>query len=124
MSTLDPSDYNWVVRKYSTFSFDISVLDSNGSPVDITGCTARLQVRAADGSAILLELSTSNGKLLIDGTNGRIYGSSSGAIALSVAETTAITWSKAAYDLLLTFPNGERDKLQRGYFIVDQGITQ
>jgi hypothetical protein len=74
-------------------------------PVDLVGSTAQLMIRDAAG-ALLLELSTGNGRLVA--SDGRLV------ITLSAAETAAITWRSARYDLELTMSNGDVTRWAQG----------
>ena len=64
------------------------------SPVNLTGYTARMQVRGelAD-DAVLLELTTENGGITLGGAAGTID------LHISAAATAAFTWEAGVYDL-------------------------
>jgi hypothetical protein len=69
--------------------------------VNLTGWTARMQIRASLTSPTVLEsLTTENGGIVLGGTAGSIE------IKLTNAQTTAITWSRAVYDLELISSGG------------------
>jgi hypothetical protein len=84
------------------------------APVDMTGCSAQMMVRDAAG-ALLLDLSTANGRLVFG--DGRIV------ITLTAAETAAITWTKGVYDLELTMSNGEVTRWAQGDAVVNRENT-
>jgi hypothetical protein len=72
----------------------------NNQPVDLTGWHAMAQFRAkADDAEALLTLSTDTGGIVL-GANGSID------IKLTRAQTTALTWRSAAWDLSLKDPDG------------------
>ena len=57
----------------ATFSKVFTCRDAAGVLVDLTGYTARMQVRATYASpTTLLDLTTENGKLVLGGANGTI----------------------------------------------------
>jgi hypothetical protein len=71
-------------------------------PVNLTGATARLQVRSnVVATTVLLELTTSNGGISLGGTDGSIE------LFLSPSATTAIPWSLGVYDLFVYMPSGD-----------------
>jgi hypothetical protein len=84
------------------------------APVDLTGCSAQMMVRDASG-ALLLDLSTANGRLVFG--DGRIV------ITLTAAETAAITWTKGVYDFELTMSNGEVKRWAQGDAVVSRENT-
>lgn len=86
-------------------------------PVDLTGATARMQIRDKPGGALLLELSTAAGGLAITGA-GTIERT------LSAAITAAITWCDAVYDLEVTYPDGTVHRYFEGSVSVSPEVTR
>lgn len=86
-------------------------------PVDLTGATARMQIRAGVGGAVLLELTTENGALAIAGL-GTI------TRTLSAAQTAALTWTDGVYDLEVQFPDGTVQRYLQGAVTVGPEVTR
>lgn len=86
-------------------------------PVDLTGATARMQIRAQLGGAVLLELTTENGALAITGL-GTI------TRTLSAAQTAALTWTDGVYDLEVQFPDGTVQRYMQGAVTVGPEVTR
>ncbi len=73
-------------------------------PKDITGYTARMQIRAdVDGTIILHELTTSNGGISVGGADGKV------SLLILDTASTAFTWNDAVYDLELIDTPGTGD---------------
>lgn len=69
------------------------------TPVNLTGCTAKMQIRDKVGSStVLLELTTENGGIVLGGVTGSIE-----FCKLSAATTSQIAWRIGVYDLKITF---------------------
>ena len=69
--------YDINAQEYSTFNFHVEYYDDNNNAVDLTGYTARLQVRPYTESSIkYLDISTSG--VTHGGSTGAIYGTTSG----------------------------------------------
>lgn len=85
-------------------------------PVDLTGATARMQIRAQLGGAVLLELTTENGALAITGL-GTI------TRTLSAAQTAALAWTEAVYDLEVQYPDGTVQRYLQGAVTVSREVT-
>lgn len=65
--------YNIIADQGTTFTRNITYLDNAGLPVNLTGYTAKMQVRpATDSSTVLVELSTANGRITLGGALGTI----------------------------------------------------
>lgn len=88
-------------------------------PVDLTGCTARMQVRSTvDNDTVLLELTTGNGRIALGGVDGTI------TLQLTAAETQALTWRNAVYDLEVVHPGGQVRRLVEGAVKVKPEVTR
>lgn len=88
-------------------------------PVDLTGCTARMQVRAKiDSTDTLLNLTTENGGINLGGTAGTV------TVFLSATATAALTWKSGVYDLEVQFGNGDVRRLLAGSVAVSPEVTR
>jgi hypothetical protein len=92
---------------------------ATGTPIDLTGCTARMQVRAEITSAdILLELTTENGGITLGGAAGTID------LYVSDEATGAFTWDGGVWDLEIVHPSGEVTRLCQGSVSVSPEVTR
>lgn len=90
-----------------------------GTPIDLTGCTARMQIREEKtASAVLLELTTENGRLTITPEEGRVD------LLLTDEETTEVTWETGVWDLEIVHPGGEVTRLVEGTVSVSLEVTR
>lgn len=87
-------------------------------PVDITGYTADMQVRYATDTAIIVELSTANGRAVISGALGKV------TLTLTASQTAALAANNYIYDLNLTAPDSTVTKILTGAFVVAESVTQ
>ena len=85
-------------------------------PVDLTGATARMQIRAGLGGAVLLELTTENGGLAITGPGTLTR-------TLSATETAALTWTDGVYDLEVEYADGTVQRYLQGTVTVSREVT-
>jgi len=85
-------------------------------PIDLTGATARMQIRARIGGELLLELTTENGGLAFTGP-GTI------TRTLSAAQTAALTWAEAVYDLEVEYADGTVQRYLQGDVTVSREVT-
>jgi hypothetical protein len=93
------------------------VLEYN-EPVDLTGYTARMQIREKVTSETVLEtLTTSNGKILINNTAKTI------SMILSAATTEAYTWKTGVYSLEME-KDGVVVPLLYGSVAVEREVTR
>lgn len=93
--------------------------ESDATPEDYTGCTARMQVRATLGSAtVLFELTTANGGIVLDGDTL--------TLELSPAQTAALaygrippSWVCAVGHVEVIRPNGDVERQYEIQFCLD-----
>jgi hypothetical protein len=91
----------------------------NGSPVNLTGYTARLQARANQSYDPMLSLTSSaGGGITLSAVDGRI------TIMISADLTSGLHAGKHKYDLELVSAGGDVTRLVKGMFIVSEGITE
>lgn len=76
-------------------------VQSTNAPMNLTECSIKMQVRPCKGSTtVLLEASTANSKIVLtDAVNGKWQ------IDLSPTDTAALSFTKAEYDIDITFPS-------------------
>ena len=92
-----------------------------GVPMDFTGCTARLQVRAEIESVdVLLELTTENGGIVLGGAAGTID------LWVGATETTTFTWDSGVWALEIQYPTGADyvDRLIEGSIVVSPEVPR
>lgn len=88
-------------------------------PVDLTGCTARMQVRERVNSlSTLLDLTTENGGIILGGTAGTV------TVYLSATATAALEWRAGVYDLEIQFGSGDVRRLLAGTAVVLPEVTR
>ncbi len=92
----DTPKVNLVLNQGSTFKHRFKWTDSRKKAIDITGYTARMQIRSSVSDAtVLASLTTENGGIVLGGALGTID------LYISHTATTAYTWTKAVYDIEL-----------------------
>jgi len=88
-------------------------------PVDLTGCTARMQIRADITSTTpLITLTTENGGITLGDTAGTIE------LYISDADTADITWTAGVYDLEIILANTDVRRLLYGTVTVTPEVTR
>lgn len=88
-------------------------------PVDLNGCTARMQIRASiEDAAPLITLTTENGGITLDGYDGTIE------LYISDTDTADIAWTSGVYDLEVVLVNGDVRRLLYGTVAVTPEVTR
>jgi hypothetical protein len=112
-------EYDLEILQGETYTKQFVWKDSAGTEVNLTGYTARMQVRQSKASdTVLLELTTANGRIALGGAAGTID------LTLSATVTAAITWKRGLYDLELVASNGVVRRLLEGEVTVSKEVTR
>lgn len=108
--------WNLLIEQGATWSVVLTLPER-----DLTGCTARMQVREhIESPAALLDLSTTpgGGITITPGPPGTIL------LKLTDETTADITWRHGVYDLELTDAGGNTERLLKGEVSVDFEVTR
>jgi hypothetical protein len=94
------------------------ILGEPKTPVDLTGYSARMQVRPEkDSPNVLIEITTDNGGIAIDGP--------SGVINLTIeADVTSTIDRDGVYDLEIYNTDGKVYRVIKGPFALDPEVTR
>lgn len=116
--------YNFTVEQGTTTTFNLKCTDSNGDLLDLTGYSAKLQVRPdyADlTETVYLTLSSS---LDMDGS-GISISPESGSLSLYISanKTDGLTFDEAIYDLEI-YSGSHTTRLIEGKFKIKKSVTR
>ena len=89
-----------------------------GAAYDLTGCTARMQIRKSLTSSPLVTATTENGKITIQGVLGRV------TVKLEDEDTDLLNVRTAVYDLEVEFPSGDVYRLLEGKVLISPNVTR
>jgi len=111
---------NWIeMKRGDTLQFDALWAQGNGDPVDLTGYTAKMQVRPqTENGAPVLDLSTGGSGITLGGASGTIL------VTAPAATTRAIAPGEYVYDLELTSPTGVVTTIVAGTFTLFADVTR
>ena len=108
--------YTVKLNQGETSSLIFPILDEFGAPVNVTGWTAKSQIRSAPGiPTVLYEWSATAGNLTVSG--------SSVTLRVPAADSSGWTWTSAEYDLILIDLNGNVYRIAEGPVQVDPATT-
>lgn len=111
---------NLVVDQGSTFRKTFTYkTGTTPTPVNLTGCTAKCQLRTAPSSeVVLLELTTVNGGIILGGVNGTIE------LFITDEQSALLSSALVVYDVLITFTNGDVKRILEGNISIRPGVTR
>jgi hypothetical protein len=115
----NPAKIKLPFRQGETFRKRFRWASPSGVPIDLTGCTARLQVRPdVESPTVLVDLTTENGGIKLGGVDGTID------MFVSATDTAAYTWESGVHDLEIEHPNGDVKTLAYGSASLAKEVTR
>jgi hypothetical protein len=110
--------YNLNIDQGATFERTITVKNPDGSLFDLSGYSARMQIREEiDSAEFQVELTTDNGGITLGDTDGTID------LYMSHSVTSTLD-DEGVYDIELVAPNGKVSRLLKGKVRVDYEVTR
>ncbi len=113
------ASYDITIEQGATFTLSLIWRDNLGAPINISGYTARMQVRHTHKSDVkLLDFTTENGAITLGGAAGTIV------VTGLATLTDDVPARPAVYDLELVSPGGVVTRLLEGYATVTPEVTR
>lgn len=110
--------YPLTIDQGATLDRLITWTNAAGTPYDLSGWTARMQIRDKPGGSSLYQtLTTDDSTIVLGGAAGTIR------LVLAAATTSAWTWQTGHYDLELTNPDGAVTRLLQGKATLSPQVT-
>ena len=108
---------NWEVDQDTTFTFVVEYKDPDDNIIDLTGSTAKMQVRDATGQKLAFTLTSPSGGITINGSEGKV------TVRMTPTQTKKLFFPKSVYDLIITDTNLIKTKLLGGFITLDRTFT-
>lgn len=103
----------------ASFRRKLTLKQDDGALIDLSGYSARMQVRASlESATALIELTTANSRIEIQGPEGVVI------LKLSPSETAGLAAGTYVYDLELVSGTGDVQRLLEGRFVVSRNVTR
>ena len=112
-------EWDITIEKGSTFTLSLTWQDSNGDPIDITGYSARMQVRqSVSDDTALLDLTSGGGDIVLGDAAGTII------VTVSDTDTAALVARRGVYDLEMESSGGVVTRLLEGTVLITEEVTR
>lgn len=109
-----------VVNQGARFQLNVAVKNSDGTVKDLTGYSARMQVRATKASStVLMEATTGLGTISINAPGGIV------SVNIGASATAAMTWNAGYYDMeIFTVDPNEVIRVVEGFATLSKEVTR
>ena len=115
---MSATTYDILIEQGATYSQVITYKEA-GVAINLTGYTARLQVRSTlESASTVVELTTANGRIALGGAAGTI------TLTISATDTAALTAGRGVYDLELVSGSGIVTRLLQGVATISRNVTR
>ena len=109
---------NFEVDQNATFSFVVEYKDDNGNAIDLTGASAKMQVRdVKGGTKLAVTLTSPSGGIVINGPLGKV------TVTLTPTQTNKLFYPKSVYDIMVVDSNVNKIKLLEGFLTLNRSVT-
>jgi uncharacterized protein YndB with AHSA1/START domain len=109
---------NFEVDQNATFSFVVEYKDDNGNAIDLTGASAKMQVRdVKGGTKLAVTLTSPSGGIVINGPLGKL------TVTLTPTQTNKLFYPKSVYDIMVVDTNANKIKLLEGFMTLNRSVT-
>lgn len=110
---------NFEVDQNATFTFEVQYTEEDEvTPIDLTGASAKMQVRdTKGGSKLAFTLTSPSGGITIDGPNGKL------TIKITPTQTNKMFYPKSSYDIMVVDSNSNKIKLLEGFMTLSRSVT-
>lgn len=116
--SVSPGYLNLTFSQGATWKLSLTYTNSQGSPIDLTNYTARMQARVSyDSTAVALNLTNGTG-ITLGGTAGTVN------LLVPASTTAAIGAAQYVYDMELVSNSGEVTRLIEGTLVVTPEVTR
>lgn len=113
------ANYEIMIECGATFRLALTWHAPDGTPINLTGWSARMQIRHRRTDAIpLVSLMSPSGGIVLGGTAGTIN------ITITADDTADLTAKSGVYDLELVSPAGEVTRLVQGPVAISPEVTR
>lgn len=113
-------ELNIVIDQGSTFVMTITLTTDGTTPIDITGYSARMQMRTSHGAAATaLDLSTGGGEITLSDPTAGEY-----TVTVDDATTAALTPGSYVYDFESVDTGGAVTRIIEGSAVVSPEVTR
>lgn len=111
--------HNIVIQQGANFALNVTAKNDDGSIKDLTGYTAKMQVRITPtDNTILLEASSANGRITINAPGGIVM------VAVGADVTTGLNWNVAYYDIEITTGATNVFRIVEGFATFSREVTK
>jgi hypothetical protein len=109
---------NFDVDQNATFSFIVEYKDNNGNAIDLTGASAKMQIRdVKGGTKLAVTLTSPSGGIVINGPLGKL------TVTLTPTQTNKLFYPKSVYDIMVVDSNSNKIKLLEGFMTLNRSVT-
>lgn len=107
------------IKQGATWVMEFYYVDSTGTAINLTGYTARLQIRSDyEATSTLASLTSPSGGLVITGASGLV------TATISAADTAALPAGQFVYDLEIISSGGVVTRMAEGPGVISREVTR
>ena len=112
--------HHFVIEKGATFSKVLTLKDSGGTVINLTGyASAEMDLREnPEASSTVLTLTTGNSRVALGGTAGTV------TLTITASDTAGLTAGDGVYDLEITDGNSNIYRIMEGTYSIRRNVSR
>lgn len=112
--------HHFIIEQGATFGHTLTLKDSSGSVVNLTGYTAaEMDLRLnPDSTTSVATLTVANGRITLGASAGTV------TLNISASDTAALTASEGVYDLEITDAQSNIFRILEGTYTIRRGVSR
>ena len=111
--------HHFIVEQGATFQHVLTLKDSNGTAINLTGYSAEMDLRKnQDDANEVVTLTVANGRVTMGGVAGTI------TIEISATDTSALQVGDGVYDIDLSDASGKVDRILDGTYSIRGNVSR
>jgi hypothetical protein len=111
------ANYDFILEQGATFQKELTLKDGNGDHMNLTGYTAKMQIRKTIDGDLIKEINESSG-ITITANQGKLL------LSISATDTAKFNFRNAVYDLTITSSGGQVTRVIQGKITIDYAVTR
>jgi hypothetical protein len=110
--------HHFIIEQGATFGQTLTLKDSAGATVNLTGFTGAMSLKESPtATATIISLTTSNGRMTINGSAGTV------ALLISASDTAGLEPDDGVFDIEITSGAAVVTRLIEGTYSIRRNIT-
>lgn len=113
----DQRTVDFEIDQYASFQTTITWTEDDGTPIDMTGYTVKMDIKTGYDGNLILSLDSADDSITVVEASGQM------TFVITPSQTASFNFVRAFFDVVATSPDGFATRVIEGTFLLNKGIT-